>query len=56
MIITQKGSPLQKPANPVLMLQAKPITNVETSAIPKNIVIFSLNFIFLFYLLTSWHF
>ena len=44
--IIQKGRPLQNPANPVLMLQAKPITNVATSAIPNTIVIFSLNFIF----------
>ena len=40
MTINQKGRPLQNPASPVLMLHAKPITNVETSAIPKKIVIF----------------
>jgi len=44
--ITQKGRPLQNPASPVLILQAKPTTNTETSAMPKTIVIFSLNFIF----------
>ena len=43
--INQKGSPLQNPASPVLMLQAKPITNVETRAMPNIIVIFSLSFI-----------
>ena len=30
---------------PSIMLQARPITNMPTSAIPKKIVIFSLNFI-----------
>ena len=45
MTITQKGIPLQNPARPVLMLQANPITNIPTSAIPIKIVIFSLNFI-----------
>ena len=45
MTITQKGSPLQNPASPVLILQAKPITKVPTSAMPKKIVNFSLNFI-----------
>ena len=44
--IIQKGRPLQNPASPVLMLQAKPITNIETSNMPIRIVIFSLNFIF----------
>ena len=44
--MTQKGSPLQKPARPVLMLQASPITNIDTSIMPKKIAIFSLNFIF----------
>ena len=44
--INQKGRPFQNPARPVLMLQAKPITNVETSAMPIIIAIFSLNFIF----------
>ena len=44
--IIQKGRPFQKPARPVLMLQARPITNIETRAIPKKIVNFSLNFIF----------
>ena len=47
--INQKGRPLQNPASPVLILQAKPITNIETSNMPIRIVIFSLNFIFLFY-------
>ena len=41
----QKGSPFQNPARPVLMLQAKPITNIVTRATPKKIVNFSLNFI-----------
>ena len=45
-MIIQKGRPLQNPARPVLILQAKPITNIETSTMPKKIVIFSLNFIF----------
>ena len=54
--INQKGSPLQNPASPVLMLQANPITNIATRLIPIIIVIFSLNFIFLFYLLTNLHF
>ena len=44
-IIIQKGRPFQKPASPVLILQAKPITNIPTSVIPKKIVNFSLNFI-----------
>ena len=44
--INQKGRPLQNPASPVLILQAKPITNIETSDMPIRIVIFSLNFIF----------
>ena len=44
--MTQKGRPFQKPARPVLILQAKPITNIPTNRIPKKIVIFSLNFIF----------
>ena len=43
--INQKGRPLQNPASPVLILQAKPITNIETSDMPIRIVIFSLNFI-----------
>jgi len=43
--MTQKGILLLNPARPVLMLQAKPITNIATRAIPKKIVIFSLNFI-----------
>ena len=43
--ITQKGNPFQNPARPVLMLQARPITNMLTRAIPKKIVNFSLNFI-----------
>ena len=43
--MTQKGILLLNPARTVLMLQAKPITNIETSAIPKKIVNFSLNFI-----------
>ena len=47
MTIIQKGRPFQNPARPVLMLQAKPITNILTNAIPKKIVNFSLNFIFL---------
>ena len=41
----QKGSPFQNPARPVLILQAKPITNIATRVMPKKIVIFSLNFI-----------
>ena len=45
MTIIQNGRPFQNPANPVLMLQARPITNTPTRAIPKKIVIFSLNFI-----------
>ena len=45
MTITQKGRPFQNPARQVLILQAKPITNIATNAIPKKIVIFSLNFI-----------
>ena len=43
--INQKGRPFQNPASPVLILQAKPITNIATSVIPKKIVKFSLNFI-----------
>ena len=43
--MNQKGSPLQNPASPVLILQAKPITNIATRAMPNIIVIFSLNFI-----------
>ena len=43
--IIQKGRPFQNPARPVLILQAKPITNIATRAMPKKIVIFSLNFI-----------
>ena len=43
--ITQKGSPFQNPAKPVLILHAKPITNIVTNATPKKIVNFSLNFI-----------
>ena len=46
--INQKGSPLQNPARPVLILQAKPMTNTPTRATPKKIVNFSLNFIFFF--------
>ena len=46
--MNQKGSPLQNPASPVLILQAKPITKVPTSAMPKKIVNFSLNFILFF--------
>ena len=41
----QKGRPFQNPASPVLMLHAKPITNIATSVMPKKIVNFSLNFI-----------
>ena len=41
-IIIQKGSPLQKPARPVLILHAKPITNIEKRNTPKIIVNFSL--------------
>ena len=37
--------PLQNPARPVLILQAKPKRNIPTSAMPKKIVNFSLNFI-----------
>ena len=44
-MITQKGKPLQKPARPVLMLQAKPIKNTPNKKIPKTRVNFSLNFI-----------
>ena len=43
--INQKGSPLQNPARPVLILQAKPMTNIPTRATPKKIINFSLNFI-----------
>ena len=43
--IIQKGRPFQNPASPVLMLQARPITNIPTSAMPKKIVNFSLTFI-----------
>ena len=46
--IIQKGRPLQKPAKPVLMLHAKPITNVAKRNIPKIIVNFSLIFILIF--------
>ncbi len=42
----QKGMLLLNPARPVLILQAKPVTNIPTSTMPKRIVIFSLNFIF----------
>jgi heme/copper-type cytochrome/quinol oxidase subunit 2 len=38
------------------MLQAKPVTNITNSAAPIIIVIFSLVFIILFYLLTKLHF
>ena len=44
--IPKKGRPFQNPASPVLMLQAKPITNIPTRDMPIKIVIFSLNFIF----------
>ena len=44
--ITQKGNPFQNPASPVLILHAKPKVNIETSNTPKNVVIFSLSFIF----------
>ncbi len=37
--------PLLNPARPVLILQAKPKRNIPTSAMPKKIVNFSLNFI-----------
>ena len=43
--ITQKGRPFQNPAKPVLILQAKPSTNIATRVMPTKIVIFSLNFI-----------
>ena len=43
--INQKGRPFQNPARPVLILQAKPTTNILTNAIPKKIVNFSLDFI-----------
>ena len=46
--MNQKGRPFQNPASPVLILQAKPITNMLKSARPKKIVIFSLIFIFNF--------
>ena len=45
MTIIQNGRPFQNPANPELMLQARPTTNTPTRAIPKKIVIFSLSFI-----------
>ena len=45
--INQKGSPLQNPARPVLILQAKPMTNIPTSVMPNTTVNFSLNFIFI---------
>ena len=45
--IIQKGILLAKPAKPVLILQDKPMTNIPTSAMPKKIVNFSLNFIFI---------
>ena len=45
--IIQKGRPFQNPASPVLMLQARPITNIPTSITPKKIVNFSLDFIIL---------
>ena len=48
MTITQKGRPFQKPARPVLILQAKPVTNIPIKKIPKIIVNFSLNFITVF--------
>ena len=32
--ITQKGILLAKPAKPVLMLQAKPVTNIINNAAP----------------------
>ena len=44
--IPQKGSPLQNPAKPVLILQASPIANIATKTTPITIVNFSLNFIF----------
>ena len=34
----QKGRPFQNPARPVLILQARPITKIPTSAIPTKIV------------------
>ena len=37
----------KKPARPVLILQAKPMTNIPTSAMPNTTVNFSLNFIFI---------
>ena len=37
--------PLLNPANPVLILQAKPKRKIATSVTPKKIVNFSLNFI-----------
>ena len=37
MTIIQKGSPLQNPASPVLMLQAKPIKKTPTSVTPKKL-------------------
>ena len=43
--MTQKGSPFQNPARPVLILQAKPITKILTKSMPTKIVNFSLNFI-----------
>ena len=43
--IIQKGRPFQNPARPVLILQARPITNILRRAMPKKIVNFSLNFI-----------
>ena len=36
--IIQKGRPFQNPANPVLILQAKPITKILTKTIPTKIV------------------
>ena len=54
--IIQKGILLAKPAKPVLMLQAKPVTNITNSVAPIIIAIFSLIFIILFYLLTKLHF
>ena len=39
--------PLLNPARPVLILQAKPKRNIPTSAMPKKIVNFSLNFMLL---------
>ena len=48
MIINQKGRPRQKPASPVLILQASPTTNKAKRNTPNKIVNFSLNFILIF--------